>query len=344
MTPLGIKTLFDTIHRKGCRSGVNSLLVGLSNSLELTHVYGQPMYIQVELTTHCNAKCPMCARTIFYEGKDSKKPKNMSFQNFKKIILKLPYCESIELQGLGEPLFNPDLIKMIRLCKERNIFSRFTTNSTLLSNWMGKRIITSGLDCIEFSVDSPNAKKFEKIRKGTNFYTVLMNIKRFINLKHEMNSSKPIVRAKVVVSEENISEIPQLLRLLKSVGIRNVLLRELMGDGLRKVPKNRLSLLLNYRDYGKSLGLNVQLAFPDLPPLSNRKKIKCWKIWKAMYITVDGWVTPCCFFPSEKTLNYGNILKQDVKDIWNNEKYKISRKRLRNSLPDYPCKLCVWTN
>lgn len=225
----------------------------------------------------------------------------------------------------------------------KKILTRFTTNATLLSEHMSRKIILSGLDSIEFSVDSPNPKTFEKIREGTKLSNVINNITRFVRMKDELHSDKPLMRVKVIVSKENVREIPQLLHLLKSIGIRDVLLRELMGDESKKVPEDQQSLLLAYKNYGASLGLNVKLAFPNLPPLNKRKKIKCWKLWKAMYITVDGQITPCCFFPFDKTLTYGNILEGDVKDIWNNREYKYSRKRLRNDLPDYPCKVCIWT-
>lgn len=85
----------------------------------------------------------------------------------------------------------------------------------------------------------------------------------------------------------------------------------------------------------------VELLFPGLPPLSGRKRIKCWKLWRAMYITVDGWITPCDHIPDKDRINHGNILKQDFKDIWNNDLYQYSRRRLRDDVPDLPCKMCI---
>jgi len=114
-----IKKLLDSPSNSGLKSAINQLLLGLSNKLELAHAYGQPTSVQIESTTYCNAKCSMCGRTMVYTGKNPKKPKHMSFQKFKKIMLKLPYCKYIDLQGLGEPLLNPDLISIIKFCKER---------------------------------------------------------------------------------------------------------------------------------------------------------------------------------------------------------------------------------
>lgn len=331
---------------KGVKRSLNFLLLEISNKLQLAHVWGQPTFIYIEPTTYCNSKCVMCWRTAIHKDGSVEKPRHMNFHDFKRIMLKLPYCNTIWLQGQGgEPLLNPDLLKMIKFCKERKIFTGFTTNATILSEKVGRNLILSGLDMIYFSIDSANTETFEKIRVGSKFSTVIKNVIRFVELKDELKSAVPEVKALTLVSKENVLELPHLLNLLKSVGIKKVIMHGLRrGILLHPVPPEQLNLLPRYKRYGASIGLEVELLFHNLPPLSGKKRIKCWKLWKSMYITVDGWVTPCCSIPYEKILTYGNILKQDFKEIWNDDLYQRSRRRLRNDPLDYPCKVCQWTH
>lgn len=348
-----IKKLIQLAKEKNVKRSLNRLLLEISNKFKLSYVYGQPIFAQIEPTTYCNCRCIMCGRTYMLKKGDLK-PEHMKFKDFKKIMLKMPYCETVHLQGHGEPLFNPDLFKMVRFCKKREIFTRFITNATILSEKVSRKVILSGLELIDFSIDSADAKTFEKIRKEAKFSTVIKNVKRFVELKNTLKSETPVTRAIVIISKENIYKIPPLLELLNSIGIKKVILRGLIrklsaptkNGQLQSITPEELNLLPKYKDYGESLGLNVRLSSANLSllPFSNRKKIKCWKLWKSVYITVDGWVTCCCHIYDKDMLNYGNILKQDFKKIWNSELYKRSRKRLKNNPAEYPCKdVCLTT-
>lgn len=337
------KILGKLVLIKKAKHTINYLLLEFSNRIQLSYALGQPVVIHLEPTNYCNSKCVMCPGV--YGGLKKRivpKHMHMSFEDFKRIIAQFPYCKVICLYGLGEPLLNPDVIKMIKLCKGKGIFVSLTTNGSTLSRNISKELVLSGLDEIWFSIDGGTAKTFEKIRVGTRFSTVIENIKRFIELKNNLNSERPKPKVRTIVSNENIHEIPQLLRLVKSIGIKDITVRggDFSGTPLNAVPNEQLNVLLKHKSYGESLGLNVKLLFPTLPPLSNRKKIICWKLWKSTYITVGGWVTPCCRLPFEKDLTGGNILNQDFKKIWNNRMYRRLRKKFGNNESAF-CQNCI---
>lgn len=340
------KKIVYLTRERGVKFCLNLIALEISNRLELSRVYGQPKHAQIEITTHCNLHCPMCSRTVWDNHNFLKNPKHMSFQDFKKIVIKLPYCESINLQGAGESLLNPDLVNMVRFCKKNNIRTYLITNASVLSEQLSRNLILSGLGEIYFSLDSANAKSFRKIRVGAEFSKVIDNIRRFVKLKSQLNSKTPFIGVRVSVFKENIYEIPRILELANHLGIRHVTLKNMIKTSTWPTPINVLSkkqryLLKKFRDYGRDLGMHVYIAFPLL--ITGKKRVKCWKAWKSVYITVDGGVLPCCLFPSGRRVAYGNILKQDFKEIWNNAMYKSLRERLRNRNLYPVCEICAWT-
>lgn len=333
-----IKHFFHLAKNRGSMYMTNYFLAETSNKLELSHNYGQPINAQIEVTTYCNAGCVMCPRTYMH-SRGIRSPKHMILQDFKKIIFMLPYCESIRLYGGGEPLLNPDIIDIIKFCKEKKIRIGTTTSAAALSKSTSRELILHKLDHISFSIDSPNKQTFNRLRKGVKFRTVIKNIKMFVKLVDELKSDTPFIMTKTVVSKENINEIIPLLKLIKSLGIRNVLLQGMGGPWNNKfmILSEDLPLLEEYKKYGKSIGLNVSLAFSSPP---KAVKIKCWKLWKSVYIRVDGSVSPCCFMPLH---NCGNVLMEDFNRIWNGKEYRCLRKKLRNGNHPLHCIQCVHT-
>src|SRR5437773_6757447 len=83
----------------------------------------QPHCVFIEVTNHCNLLCETCPRTFAsYE-----EPKTLSWENFIKIVDQFPDMERAVLHGIGEPLLNKDLPRMIAYLKERHIYVLFNT-------------------------------------------------------------------------------------------------------------------------------------------------------------------------------------------------------------------------
>src|SRR5690349_13182875 len=87
---------------------------------------GQPHCVFIEVTNHCNLLCETCPRTFTsYE-----EPKTLGWDNFLKIVEQFPDMERAVLHGIGEPLLNKDLPRMIAHLKARNVYVLFNTNAT----------------------------------------------------------------------------------------------------------------------------------------------------------------------------------------------------------------------
>jgi len=72
-----------------------------------------PRSIYIEPTSRCNELCQQCPRTLLSREDD----RDLSFDNFRYIVDQFPALERVVLHGLGEPLLNKELPRMIRISK-----------------------------------------------------------------------------------------------------------------------------------------------------------------------------------------------------------------------------------
>lgn len=263
-----------------------------------------PIHLDIEATSACNFLCTMCPRTEMMENKTFWKVENFNFDKYKKIIDEgAPRgLRSIKFQYLGEPLVNKNLVKMIKYAKDAGVVDvMFNTNASLLTEKKSEEIIKSGVDKVFFSFDSPYREQFNKIRVKGDYDQVLNNIKLFMSVKKRLKSDTPITRVQMVKMKENESEWEDFQKLF---------------DGVVDTVA-----WIDYLDHG------TQSSFKDKGTVSlNRKATFCCpQLWQRMFIHPDGVVTPCCT-DSNRDLNMGNINKNSVQEIWNNEKYQKMRK------------------
>jgi MoaA/NifB/PqqE/SkfB family radical SAM enzyme len=96
------------------------------------------------------------------------------------------------------------------------------------------------------------------------------------------------------------------------------------------------------REYGKNLGLNLVVHPPKRDESKSIEATNCSVPWQCVYVTVDGFLTPCRFIPLASVVNFGNIFEKHYSDIRNVKEYRKFRHRLANCPDDVPtpCKNC----
>ncbi len=303
--------------------------------------------IQVESSLACNLKCKMCVREYFDRGNP-----HLTFEKFKTIIDQFPYLRQLNLTGIGEPLLNKDIFKMVEYASKQKIYVRFTTNATLLTAQNNEKIIRSGLDELRVSLDGATARTFEDIRAGSCFKEVIENIGALNRLKQSLGASKPIIEINTVALKENINEFPQLVELAAFLNIKSIFFAGLDVEGAKyaeissliyKLPRPEIEeIFARTRIRAKELGVAIRL--PSIIPQPR----KCFLPWLTNYITLDGDLMPCCHCVDGKNrgevigdYSFGNLLSQEFEGIWNSDKYQHFRKRLNNGNLPHICKKCA---
>jgi len=253
-----------------------------------------PFKVRIEPTNYCDMKCKICPQSS-WENSSEKGYINLNL--FREIIDKLK--GKVEYCGLflgGEPLIHPDIVEMVRIANAAQLRPYFHTNGLALTEKKSEQLIKAGLDYISFSFEGVNRKKYESVRKGTNYDVVLNNISTFLRIKKDYDLDNPYT-----VIEVLDYNAPYITKEFKN-----------LFCGL---PVNELNLI-------KTHTWTSGLSKPD-----NSKYVPCRMLWDMMIIGWDGTVSPCCFDIKRK-MKMGNIKGKEILEIWNNKKFITMREKI----------------
>lgn len=248
-----------------------------------------PLHLDIESTNNCNLRCPMCGRNFMKE-----KLGFIDWKLYKKIIDEAAkyHLPSIKLNYRGEPLLHPKISEMVKYAKRKGILEvQFNTNGLLLDGKKAKELIDVGIDRIIFSFDAATKKTYKKIRRGSNYDTVMKNIKNLVQLRNKKGFKKPLVRVQMVKMPENKKEVKAFINMWLPIA-------------------NRVAVST------------------ERNPLGTKKKLEhfaCPQIWQRLMICWDGEVRMCCGDWYGKIV-LGNAKKTNLYNIWHCKKLNKIRK------------------
>lgn len=144
---------------------------------KMQYVSEYPLLVDVELSSLCNLKCPMCY-TITDEFKSKVCTQLMEYKLFQKIIDEIAgKVPAVRLSLRGEATLHPDFISCIKYCKGKGIGEvSFLTNASKLTKDYFAEIAEAGADWITISIDGIG-EEYEKIRTPLKFEDTLQKIK-----------------------------------------------------------------------------------------------------------------------------------------------------------------------
>src|SRR5437764_12559779 len=135
----------------------------------------------IERTGRCNELSQQCPRTLLSREDD----RDLSFDNFRYIVDQFPVLDRVVLHGLGEPLLNKDLPRMIRYLKERSTYVLFNSNGVALTSRRGQELIDAGLDEFRLSMDGSTREMYARVRGVDAFDKIWRNMRAFVSLQQE---------------------------------------------------------------------------------------------------------------------------------------------------------------
>ena len=322
-----------------------------------------PRVVFIEVTNHCNLLCETCPRTfVTYET-----PQTLSWEKFIRIVEQFPDLQRAVMHGIGEPLMNKDLARMIAYLKARDVTVLFNSNATLLNEEWARKLIASGLDEIRCSIDGANPKTYARIRGAPLLHKIVQNLKRFTELQRELNAARPRISIWMTGMRENVAELPDLVRLAAQVGVREVYLQRMVyyldsddppglmegGHALFDDFDARVDrIVAEAESVARKVGVTLRASGATDPRnmlgASQRNDprpwLPCMRPWTTAYVTANGNLLPCCISPFATTdyesLKMGNLFEQDFSKIWNDERYQRWRTDLLSDQPPKPCRGC----
>jgi len=316
---------------------VNLLGLSLAAARQTARVPFRPMMLFVEVTTRCNLHCVMCPRAFV-----RREERDMPFVEFQRILAQFPHPAWVAPQGIGEPLFHPDLDRIIRHSVDRGAEVTFNTNATILTAHAARMLVQSGLQELAFSIDSADDALYRRIRPGASLPRIVENIRRMIQIRDEMDSPLPRLVVRAVAMKENLNHIPAVIDLALSLGIADIAIQDLVlpdpALAVSRIGAEEYQTLREYAETATMRGARVKLE--NFSRFSPQRGTSCRSPWLSPYITVDGYVTPCCVISDPQQLNFGNVREATFWDIWNSPAFQRFRIDFRHGRVPDVCKVC----
>ena len=334
---------------------LRQIISGIHVLAKPIRVKSRPIHLQVETTTFCNLKCQSCWRDYVV-----KSPKHIDIGLFKSVVDEvMPH--QILINGIGEPLTNPEIIAIIRFLKERGILVNLVTNGTMLQD-AAQDLISSGLDTLSVSVDAAIAPTYKSVRGQDAFERVLLGIEKIVQLRKARATHTPYIRTNFVLQSANIPEAVDFVRLSKKLGVdavyfqplsivcdlalrRQILVGHLTSDDfMRTLHQIKLECARQKIPTNVEYILSKSEVFWSNYMGTSMDKSLCIFPWFSSYMNVDGDVQACCAFSAQMKVGIlGNVCASGkFMDIWNNERYQEFRRNHAAGIRPYQiCKECI---
>lgn len=302
-----------------------------------------PVRVDIEPTTHCNFRCKICQRTYW-----KRESADMSFSQFKRLLQQIPTIRQLKLQGMGEPLLNKEFFDMVAYAKAVGIehVSTFTNGSLLFHDNNVLKLVNSGIDLIRISIDASNQERLKVIKPGANLMNILRGVEALSNLIYSKN--RTLVEFWTVITSENIDDCINIIDLAKSLNISTVNFQIILNTFEYKpeiqnklIPmkpsRESLSSMINSaKEYANKA--SIILKIQDSKKRSRENP--CHWPFDSTFISVEGFVVPCCTIADPNIANMGNAFLESFEEIWAGIRYQEFRKLLINHRFHNSCLNC----
>jgi MoaA/NifB/PqqE/SkfB family radical SAM enzyme len=319
------------------------------------YIQDYPTTIILQTVAACNLPCTHCFINNFGKEVVDGKKNIMQMEDFRVMLKRIETAvKKAEYFGFStfEALLNKHLFEMMDEVLKVNpkIKFPFLSNSMLLTEGTIEKLKKLPLTEINISLDGLYKETVEKFKTGVDYNQIL---KAIFNLKEHGLIDR--VAVTFVAHADNIEELPDYVNFVNSIGVKKIYLNNLMSfTGLHKdkylyTEKGNEAVQDIFDETTRRVKKNGQeIWLPGLTPVVSG----CTQP-EVLFINYNGDIAPCDYLavstPFEyfgsnkisKPVIYGNVLKEDVLDIYRSSRAKAFRKKHRNAeLPD-ECDHCI---
>ncbi len=340
----------------------NLILYALFHRLRLSKLPYYPLVLMIEVSGKCNFVCPRCERMIFPQ---SELGIHTSLETIKKVSPLFDYAYSVYfVGGLGEPFLNPEFWQIHKIAKEHGVRTGFFTNGSLLDKEL-ENIFKEKVDSVLISVDSADKKTYEKIRVGGKFEKIIGNVKKLVGEKKKRNLKKPEIGLSFSYHAGTLKEMPDFVDFAYGLGVDFLSFAaliahkpEMINESPYLVPeKTKREIFKEVEKRAKKYQLPVRL--PNIS-ISDGEEL-CPHLWRDLCLFYTGDICTCPYFRNDKTYYFyvdkgkikqdviktpgliaGNVNREPVLSIWNNQTYQSLRKKMKRGNPPPPCDHCYF--
>ena len=265
-----------------------------------------PFAVNFWISGGCNFKCAYCSHSLppGDPGREGMMDNYLSMEDFRLIadsmgeFPKRITCASF--CGIGEPLLNPNLPKMISVLKKEGLVyaAELTTNASLLTNELSDRLIAAGLNCLSVSIQGVTSEGYEKIcGVKTDVEKLVMQLKYF----YQHKSPQTIVVIKTLdICVPTDEEKQRFIELFRPI-----------ADKLHILHTVKMFQGVDYSEI-------VPDALDQFTGDEMHKVPYCFLPFSTINILPDGSISPCPL--PKRPFLLGNIRDISLKEAWRSKK------------------------
>jgi len=321
-------------------------------------------WLQIEVTTHCNAGCAYCPHTLYQSSWQSR---HLSLAVFERLLPALQKIDLVYLQGWGEPLLHPDFFTMVALARQAGCRVGTTTNATLLTEAVIEQLVASGLDILAFSLTGLGANH-DRWRPGTSYEQVLQAISAVAAAKRRLRRQTPRIHLAYLLLRSGSADLARLPEALQGLEISQVVISTLdfvAAPELRQEAA-KLAGAAELQTWQQALTAVVQAGSRrgltiHVPPLFRREELPVCpeNILRAAVISAAGEVSPCVFRnipaaqgqwfgPSSvwplQPCRFGDVQEHSLQEVWHTAPYRSFRRLWQTGALPTCCRDCLRIN
>lgn len=286
----------------------------------------------------CNYRCKMCG--LPGRDEDLRRKGLLEFETGRMRQLLRDFADlgttGIGFTG-GEPLLREDIFELLAFTKELGMFAHLNTNGFLLDEGRVRRLLDSGVDSVNVSLDGATAATHDRIRGQEGaFERAVQGIKRIVSMR-KGSSRPPRLKAVTVVGEENVGEVPRLVEFLFGLGVdcaefipEQDFLREgetaSRSEGFLRRVEEVSSYLLSLKKQGAAIENScVHLGLFGRSFRRQRSPLRCFSGYSSCAVDCYGEVYPCVPWVNWGR-SVGNVGSGSLKEFWYSARYARARR------------------
>jgi MoaA/NifB/PqqE/SkfB family radical SAM enzyme len=273
----------------------------------------RPLQCSLYVTDRCNLDCAYCTEY------DNSRP-HPSLDDLKKWICKIRALGTMRIALVGgEPLMHPNIVELVRYCRELGFATSLTTNGFLLTPKLVQQLEDAGLQVMQISVDrmtpSPITKK--------SFKTILPKLDYFRDSKISLHITGVICADTLpesqAVLETGLSRgIPTEVRLVHA----DPLHRFRVDPGRREELERFIDSMIERKRHGEKIHtseaiLNYQKSLLRDEPV----EWTCMAGYKLFFVSAQGKFWICSMVHTDK-----HIMEVTLEDLYANYRKKSCQK------------------
>jgi len=306
---------------------------------KLSHLGRDPLaptpilFVKIKLLWQCNLSCIFCERR-----------RSHTIMSKRQVVDILDFLlkqglKKVHFSG-GEVFLHPEITDILRYSRRIGLQVNLTTNGTLVTKDMARRLTETGVHSISVSLDSCYPEIHDRLRgaKGA-FKKTVKTLHHLIKYRDKQKKKKIILRVNTVLCRDNVEHLEGIHELL--VQMHPEIIWKLlpvdayMDKGLR-VDKFKAGQFMKQVPQWPLLK-DIPMARAGKNPHKALSKghyagdyyryHPCYMPWFHLFIDPEGFVYPCCMTRTRLPA-LGKLPEQTLEDILKGEK----RNRLHMTL------------